>query len=163
MILTSGLRKKLKLIKFNTMIHFKVKPRLANSIPANFDSAINELLKNNKDGDQTQKSFIPNANILEYDDKFEIQLELPGYSRQDIEIQIENKLLIIQKNEKTGNKEKSVNYHLNQIRSGSFRRAFVIPENTDWESIVAKHENGILVIHIPKIESRPLKRSVSIG
>jgi HSP20 family protein len=145
------------------MLHFKVKPRSTNSIPADFSSVINELLKSQERENNTQKYFVPKANILEYEDKYEIQLELPGYSKQDVDIQVDKDLLIIQRNEKVKKEEKSICYHLNQIKSGSFKRVFEIPENTSEDSIKAKFENGILIVQLPKVESKPLKKSVVIG
>lgn len=145
------------------MIQFKVKPRSTNSIPADFSSVINELLKSQERENQPQKYFVPKANILAFGDKYEIQLELPGYSNQDVDIQVDEGFLIIQKNEKVKKEEKPINYHLNQIKSGSFKRVFEIPENTSEDRIEAKFENGILIVQLPKNESKPLKKSVFIG
>ncbi len=95
-------------------------------------------------------TFKPAVNVREDEKAYNIELALPGISREDIKIEIDKNILMIS-SEKNDNKEESANgYSLREFGYQSFCRNFTIPENADSEKISASYKNGILTVGIPK-------------
>ncbi len=144
------------------MTLLKFKPRLTHSIPANFNSLVDELLMEKAVKNNAETKFVPRANILEKEKEFEIQLEVAGYSKKDIEINVENDVIKITGDNNVEQSTNSEKYHLRQIKEGKFSRSFYLPEDALEDKIVANFNNGILSVKIPIDETGPNKRSISI-
>ncbi|OPZ73414.1 MAG: Acid shock protein [Verrucomicrobia bacterium ADurb.Bin474] len=88
-------------------------------------------------------------NLYHDNDALYVTAELPGVSKKDISIQLENAVLTIkgERKEKEGKSESSV----------SFERAITIGEEINSDKIKAKLEDGILTITLPKAENRKPK------
>ena len=83
-------------------------------------------------------------NVIEYDDRYELQLALPGYVREDVQITVEEGLLKL-----NGQKEISegkLNYRLREFNYSEFEKNFKLPESIDISNIEAAFELGILTI-----------------
>ena len=145
------------------MTHLKINPRFAKSIPYGFNSILDELLEGSKVEKQHQFDFSPKANIIENDVQFEIQLELAGFNRKDVEVVTEKGIVTIKGEKENKSTDDSVKYHLKQLSAGKFSRSFTLPEDILEEKILAKFENGILQLQIPKDKTKSSKRSVKIG
>lgn len=101
---------------------------------------------------------VPAVNVKEADDNFEIQLTAPGMEKENFKINVENNILSISAETKSGNEEKDENgkYTKREFSFNSFKRSFSLPESDDDEDIKANYENGILKLSIPKKEeARP--------
>ena len=144
------------------MTLLKIKPRLTHSIPANFNSLVDELLKETTVKTNKETGFVPRANILEKEKEFEIQLEIAGYSKKDIEINVENEIITINGINNPEHSSKSVKYHLRQVKEGMFSRAFYLPEDALVDKINANFHDGILSVKIPIDEVVQNKKSISI-
>lgn len=101
------------------------------------------------------------TDIKEKDNEFIVQAELPGISKDDINIEInENYMTITAINNEIVEEEKN-NYIRKERRNGRFQRSFDISDvNTD--EIQAKYENGILEIKLPKTERTENIRRIDI-
>lgn len=110
---------------------------------------------------------VPAVNVKEADDNFEIQLAAPGMEKENFKINVENNILSISAETKSGNEEKDENgkYTKREFSFNSFKRSFSLPESDDDEDIKANYENGILKLSIPKKEeARPKPpRRIAIG
>lgn len=97
----------------------------------------------------------PAVNVKQNDERYTIEMSIPGYSKTDINIAInEGKLVIKSELEKTT----SENYKLQEFSFGAFSRTFNLPKDANQEDIVAKVSNGILNLTIGKIpEAAPKK------
>jgi HSP20 family protein len=100
--------------------------------------------------------------ILEHDDKFEIQANLPGFKKKDIKMTINDNELIIEANREEKKEENSGSYCRCERYRGSYRRMINLSELTDRDKIDAKFEDGVLTVNIPKIEPKPSKE-IKIG
>ncbi len=100
------------------------------------------------------------ANIKESDDAFEIDMMVPGYTKEQINIELDDNLLtisaeVIDKNEEEGWRREFI---LN-----SFSRSFQLPKTVNNEAITAEQNDGILHILIPKLkEEQKLKKQIEI-
>lgn len=94
----------------------------------------------------------PSINVKETDTIHQIQVSAPGYKKENFKIDIDENILTISnqfKEEKTSENEK---WFRKEFRQSSFKRSFYLPDNLKTEEIVAKYEDGILYIDIPKQE-----------
>ena len=108
----------------------------------------------------------PAVNISEDDEQFKIELAAPGIDKKDLNINLRDDLLTISTENKEENKEESEGKVTRQEFSyQSFCRSFSMPDTVDKEKIKAIHKNGILTVHIPKMEESKstLSREIKIG
>jgi HSP20 family protein len=92
------------------------------------------------------------ANIQEFEDKFIVNLTVPGYEKAEISIALdENKMKVSGKKE--AQTERS--YQLKEYDFSNFERLFYLPANVQFDKIEASVQNGILTILIPKPEVKP--------
>ena len=107
--------------------------------------------------------WMPAVNVEETTDELVLTAELPGMTRDDVEIEVENNILTIRgerREERTEGEEKR--YHLWERHYGSFQRSFTLPRTVRADDISADYENGLLKIRMPKAaEART--RKIEIG
>lgn len=106
-------------------------------------------------------SFRPNVDILELSDELVARADLPGADGDSIDIDFEDGVLSIYGRvpERQGENQQ---YLLNEYRVGDFYRTFQISEDIDVERISAEFADGVLTLHMPKVEeARPRKIKVS--
>ena len=100
----------------------------------------------------------PAMDIVEDEDKLTVKTELPGISKDDVHIMIEDGVLAITGEKKSDREEKDKNFHLVERTFGSFHRSIKLPTNAEADKVNASFVDGVLVIEIPKAEhSKPRK------
>lgn len=122
--------------------------RSGSSFPAFFNRYFNDdFFSNFVEGDA-----LPATNVSESDKAFSLELSVPGFNKEDIQVEIEKDILKISAKSETKNEEKDVNKKIlrQEFKSSSFSRSFSIPENIDTENITASQKDGILSITLPK-------------
>ena len=98
----------------------------------------------------------------EDDKEYKYLIELPGYKKEDISIELENGMLIVNAEKKEEESTKD-NVVFSEFYFGKVTRAFPIAKNITEEDIKAKYEDGILTITIPKkVEEIATKSKISI-
>lgn len=97
-----------------------------------------------------------NTDVQEYNDKYLLELELPGFSREDICAELREGYLIINANhnENKDEKDKEGNYIRRERYTGQCRRSFYVGNNVNQEEIKANFENGVLKLEIPRKEEK---------
>lgn len=85
--------------------------------------------------------------FIESDDKYEITLELPGLTKDNIKIEYQDSLVSISAEKKYEESGKKV-YGTREYKKIS--RSFRLPDNSDVDGSEASYENGVLKINIPK-------------
>lgn len=101
---------------------------------------------------------VPAVNLEETEDAFIISAELPGMSKKDIAIKLENNILSISGEKKAEKEQKGKNFHRVERSYGKFHRAFELPGFVQRESIDAAYENGVLSVKVPKAEEAKPKQ-----
>lgn len=96
--------------------------------------------------------WLPAVDIRESDDTYEFTAELPGLSKDDVTITVEEKVLTLAGERKFEENEDKNSYHRVERTYGSFSRSFTLPNAVDSEKVAAKFENGLLTISVPKAE-----------
>jgi HSP20 family molecular chaperone IbpA len=102
----------------------------------------------------------PLANIVETRDGYVLEAEMPGVSRDGLEVTVENGDLTIYGRRKSYESPGVLLY--GESRGADFRRTFEIDSSINAAGITAKIEQGILTLHLPKAEAvKPRKISVT--
>ena len=108
----------------------------------------------------TKASTSPRVDVRETNDSYMLEMDLPGLTDNDVEINLKDRVLSIaslSEAEKTESKntEEAV-YLVRERRSSCFARRFTLPEDIDAENVDATFKNGVLTINIPrKPETKP--------
>lgn len=107
--------------------------------------------------------FNPKINMAEDDSKIIIHAELPGVSKGDVKISIQDNILTIKGEKKTTTENKKLNFYRFESRYGSFSRSIEIPVDVDVNKIAAKFENGILNIELIKTAKEVKEKVIDIS
>ncbi|ACL70671.1 Hsp20/alpha crystallin family protein [Halothermothrix orenii] len=89
------------------------------------------------------------ADVKETDNEYIIQAELPGFSKENINVELVDNYLTIEASNDEILEEERDNYLRRERRRGSYRRSFYI-DNVNEDEIQARYNNGILEIKLPK-------------
>lgn len=95
------------------------------------------------------------ADVQEFDDKYQMDIELPGFTREEIHADLENGYLTIQaehSENKEEKKEKDGTYIRRERYSGKYQRSFYVGDEMTQEDIKANFRDGVLKLEIPKKE-----------
>ena len=92
----------------------------------------------------------PVADCYETDDKYAITAELPGVSREDIELQVQGRKIILSGERKPRGGVPRENFHRVECASGRFQRGFEFSSDIDESRIDAQLKDGVLRITLPK-------------
>lgn len=99
------------------------------------------------------------ANILEVADAFHIQLFLAGFTRENIQIKLENnELVIAAKREKPQTDAQWISC---EVQYGDFERRFTLANTLEKNAIKAQFENGLLTLVVPK-KAEQLARTIEV-
>ncbi len=98
------------------------------------------------------------TDVIEKNDSYQLEAELPGFNKEDINIDLKNDTLTISATHTDNNDEKDNNgkYIRRERRSSSFQRSFHV-EGLKPEDIIAQYKNGVLTVNLPKKEAIPEK------
>ena len=104
----------------------------------------------------------PTTNVMKTDVKedehgYELNIELPGYKKENVKAQLNDGYLTISAETNRSNDQKDENgkYIRRERYCGTCSRSFYVGEDITEEDIKAKFENGILKLTVPKKEAAP--------
>ena len=101
------------------------------------------------------------TDIKEKDNGYELAMEVPGFDKEDLKLNLEDGYLTISAEHKTSNDKKDNDGHI--IRQeryyGSTKRSFYVGDQITKEDIQAKYDKGILSIFVPKKEVKKIENS----
>jgi HSP20 family protein len=102
----------------------------------------------------------PATDVMETQNEIRVVTELPGFSSDNVEVDLENNVLTIrgEKREEREEGGEKNSWHLTERRFGKFSRSFVLPREIEQEKIEARFENGVLTVSIPKSEKAKRRR-----
>lgn len=128
-----------------------------------FKSIINSPLFQDLEKLNTNSKYLPKVRITEDKDNFFINMEVPGVSKEDVKISVEDNVLTVKGTKKQEVKTEETNLIINEIYFGEFSRDFNISKDVKIESIDAEYNNGVLKITLPKIEeAKPVVKEINI-
>src|SRR5881275_3193635 len=116
---------------------------------------MNTLVRENRssatNGERAEEQFIaPASTVLENADGYTLEVEMPGVSKEALEMWVENNELTIVGRRSMPSVEGTLLHR--ESRPENFRRAFELDPSIDAEKISAKIEQGVLRLTLPKAE-----------
>ncbi len=145
-----------------TLVRFKPNRESESIVPRTFsqfiDNFFDEALQTRR---PFEGSFMPGMDIRETEKAWEVDVALPGMTKDDIKIDLEDRMLTISGERKSRNEEDGVRYHLIETHYGRFSRTLTLPGTVNRDTIDAKFSDGILKIRIEKDE-KSVTRQIQI-
>ena len=125
------------------------------------NTLVRENRSNASNGERAAEQFIaPPATVLENADGYTLEVEMPGVSKENLEMWVENNELTILGRRSLPSVEGTLLHR--ESRQENFRRAFELDPSIDAEKISAKIEQGVLTLTLPKAEQvKPRKITVA--
>jgi len=118
-------------------------------VPAYWDDFFNDSVFNSFTHSGLDRSS-PAVNVVEEDKAYRIEVAVPGMTRKDFRIDLEDNLITISSEQKEKNEEKNLRYMRREFQTSTFKRSFQLPETVEVDIIKASHDAGILTIELPK-------------
>jgi HSP20 family protein len=100
----------------------------------------------------------PVADITEEGNTYVAKVELPGVSKDDVKITMQDNVLTVRGEKKAERKSKEANMHRVERYYGSFQRSFALPATVKNDKIEAEYKDGILTVTMPKAEEAKPKQ-----
>lgn len=127
---------------------------------------INRLFSSWSNNESTSAiaDWMPNVDINERADSFQLHVDVPGVDPKDVEITLDNGVLTISGERsyvKEDNDENMVRRR-SERAYGRFYRRFILPDTVDAEKVKASNRHGVLEITIPK-QAKALPRRIKVA
>jgi HSP20 family protein len=105
------------------------------------------------------------TDIREHDEGYEVDIDLPGFKKDEIQVELDNGYLTISasKGLNKDEKDKKGKFIRKERYAGAMQRSFYVGEGITHEDIKAKYENGILSLSIPKKEAKAIETNKTIA
>lgn len=100
---------------------------------------------------------IPAMDVYEEKDEVVVKAELPGLSKEDLEVTLTESTLTLKGEKKKEEEVKEKNFYRSERSSGSFVRTIDLPAEVKTDQTKASFENGVLEIRLPKTEDAKRK------
>ena len=124
-----------------------------------FDDFFGDFMAPAKPGYAGARSYngLMKTDVKENETGFELNIDLPGYGKEDVTAELKDGYLTINATKKAENDEKDKNgkFLRRERFYGSCSRSFYVGKQVTEEDIKAKFENGVLIVSIPKKEDQP--------
>lgn len=101
-----------------------------------------------------QASWIPATDIYDTEEHYVFQLEIPGFTKDDLSIEFKEGILTVKGERKEEEMAEDVRFHRTERRKGSFARSFRLPKKAQIKKIDAALKNGILKLMVVKPEEQ---------
>jgi HSP20 family protein len=107
-------------------------------------------------------NWTPAVDLKETQTAFELKADLPGFKKDQIEVNADGSTLFIKGNyDNTTTEDQDDNHYTKERIQASFQRSFSLPMNIPADKIVASLEDGVLKVNIPKPESTQKRIEIS--
>ena len=125
-----------------------------------------------RDFDRTEKKLygkhadrLMKTDVQEHEDKFELDIDLPGFKKDEITLELENGYLTVRAAKGLDESETTKKGKLirQERYAGAMQRSFYVGENVTEEDVKAAFKDGVLNLIVPKKEKQlPVKKSIMI-
>lgn len=111
------------------------------------------------------RGLVPSVNVSENIKDYELDVAAPGLKKEDFDVNIENDVITVSREEKHEDEKKEDNFTRREFSYSSFSRSFRLPEDVDRENISARYEDGVLKLTLPKLgeEDRKTTKKIEIS
>ncbi|MGH8519625.1 MAG: Hsp20/alpha crystallin family protein [Panacagrimonas sp.] len=113
-------------------------------------------------GSSLSGAWRPQIEVLEKDKQLLVRADLPGMTKDDINIEMQDDMLMISGERRSEHSESREGLHHSERRYGRFMRSVQLPEGVDPEQIKASFENGVLEVCMPCPDHKSSSRRIAI-
>jgi HSP20 family protein len=120
---------------------------------------------NENDSSSATATWVPPVDILEYSDRFELYVDLPGVDPSKVELTLEDGVLTLsgQRADEIGEgRSNELQYRRTESSHGRFYRRFVLPDTADSQGVNATGKSGVLTVTIAK-HAKAMPRRIQIS
>jgi HSP20 family protein len=133
---------------------------LQNEVNRVFDA----FFGNGPGGGSRVRRWVPAMDLVETDEHLVLRADLPGLTKDDVELEVKDGVLTISGERKAEHEEKSEGFYRVERAFGRFSRSLTIPDGVDAEQISADFDDGVLEVRIPKpAERQPHRIAIGAG
>lgn len=93
------------------------------------------------------------VDLVEHDEEFVATVDLPGYEREDVEVEVTDHTLRVAAEREESVEDEAEEYLHRERRQESTRRSLRLPDAVDTAAVTARMNNGVLTVTLPKLES----------
>lgn len=108
------------------------------------------------------KTFSPRIDLHEDEKNLYVEAELPGMTKDDVEVTIHAGVLTIQGERRVEQKREGTNYLRIESTYGTFSRSVNLPEEVNADKVGASFEDGVLRVELPKKSTKETQRLIEI-
>lgn len=145
----------MKLVKVNPAYGF-------NSI----DRLLNDFFVDGLNHDRIERkelSFQLATNVYEFEDRVKLELQIPGFSKEQVKITLDKDVLLVAGEVEEGEKVEA-KYSRIQFKNKNFEKRFKLTDDIDQDNIQAVFENGVLLLTLlKKKEEKQIVRNIEIA
>jgi len=121
------------------------------------DDLFSEFFDNSFKGISKHPGY-PLVDIDENDTEYLFTVELPGVPKENVNIEIDNRLLTISGEKNVKKEESKSNCFRKETFSGTFTRSFTLPDHVETDQAKANYQDGVLELTIPKSTEKAKKK-----
>ncbi|MBX2816429.1 MAG: Hsp20/alpha crystallin family protein [Saprospiraceae bacterium] len=129
---------------------------------------VDELVQsifNSSVGDFVGSDFVsshPKANVRESENGWLVELAAPGLSKDSFHIKIENSMLIVTAERSEKREKEQEGYFRKEFDFAGLKRSFPLKDEVDQEKITASYQDGVLAIHLPKMDNQDRRKTIVV-
>ena len=136
--------------------------RELDSLQGEMNRVFDSFFGNGNGGGARASRWMPAMDLVETEDALVLKADLPGLTREDVSIDVKDRVLVVSGERKAEHSADVGGVHRAERSYGSFARSLTLPGGINAEGIAAEFDNGVLEVRIPKPEERKPHR-VEIG
>ncbi len=127
------------------------------------DRMFDKFIYGGTSDDGLASTWLPPVDIVERENEYAVNVELPGVKKEDVKITLKDDVLTIHGEKKQEKETEDKNCRRSERAYGSFQRSFTLPTSVKSDKIEASYDHGILTITLPKAEeSKPKEIEVKV-
>ena len=136
-----------------------IKRQNPNWLPTIFNDFFND------DWFPMRSTTVPAINVKEFDKEFVIELAVPGMTKEDFQVHVNDKdqlVVSVEKKQESNDEEKAAKFLRREFNYTRFEQTLLLPDNIDRDAITAKAKHGVLKIKLPKLANIPEKEPTRV-
>lgn len=115
-------------------------------------------------GNGAARRWIPSMDLVESEEELILRADLPGMTRDDVNIEIKDGVLTISGERRAEHQDRAEGFHRVERAFGSFSRSLSLPDGIDAGKVEADFKDGVLEVRVPKPEqSQPTRVQIGSG
>ena len=100
-----------------------------------------------------ESMWAPSLDFSETEKEYVVRLEVPGVAKEDLEVNVEGRMLTISGHRDFEKEEKTEEYFWREREQGRFVRSVQLPSTVETTKVSATYQDGVMTVRLPKAES----------